>query len=136
MSEYVESKLEISSITEHLYGKNHWSPLYSQTLYQKVQSSLRWQLHKSAGSKSNKWSFNSIYYLSNFLQLSKYLRIQFHRGQCCRDSALERINMTECKDLGQGHSIASSSRFLSYLREWHLAVVPCTGALNSKIRKT
>lgn len=63
MSEYVESEPEISSVTEHLAEKNHWSYFYSQILYQEVQSSLRWQLHKLSGSNNNKW-FSILFIIS------------------------------------------------------------------------
>lgn len=44
--------------------------------------------------------------------------------------------MTDKKDLGESKSTANSSRFLSYLHEWHLWGMPCMGALNSKVKKT
>lgn len=79
--------------------------------------------------------FQFYWLFLKFLQLSKHLRILFHRGECWRATSWENKHDKSGKTLGS-HSTANNSRFLSYQHEWHLGVVLCTGALNSKIRNT
>ena len=135
MPAYVESNLEICSITEYLPKKNHWFHLDCWILYQELQSSVRWQLHKLVGSKSNTWF--SILFMIHHISSS-------YQGTLEYKVSPRKMLKNHCswEYTWQSGRLCARSRHCQLLKVafrpvgMALGVVPCTAALNVKISKT